>query len=155
MYIHRKIVVCGPRGAGKTSLAQYLAFGTCFVTEKSTEVDILTRCLTFDSRNYRLQIWDLGSIHYKSQYRAAHCVVLVLDGSKKEVDHKYKIYVKTIRKFNTTVPIVTLINKSDLRGYSDLHHQHISLKKRWNLDSLLAKILRPRPTKYLCPCTIS
>ena len=138
-----KVVVCGPAAAGKTTLVQRYVYGTYDPVVTSTiGVDLFAHTVEYNGSRVRLQIWDTSGMEKfaclaDSYYRHAHVVILVLDGTSARSAVQQQEYTRTIKSFNPTVPIVTVVNKTDLynQRFGAQPDIEVSAVKGWNVSA--------------------
>ena len=118
--INKKICMVGAFAVGKTSLVkQYVE---CIYDEKyHTTIGVKIDKKTVKNKDeiIQLMIWDIegvdGFTDLKPSYlRGASGIVLVVDGTRKKTLEPAEKILKMVKKNLSDVPVLLLINKSDL-----------------------------------------
>tara|TARA_R110002072_G_C7975336_1_gene535318 strand:+ start:8515 stop:9012 length:498 start_codon:yes stop_codon:yes gene_type:complete len=110
----------GPFAVGKTSLVRRFV-ESIFSDNYMTTIGVKISKKIVEANDYQvnLMIWDIEGVDVftslkPSNLRGAAGVLLVLDGTRpKSIDVADDIY-KTLREYLPDVPVVCLLNKSDL-----------------------------------------
>lgn len=118
--IAKKICMVGPFAVGKTSLVKRFVesiFSDKYLT--TIGVKISKKIMTVEDEQFQLMIWDIEGVDIFTELkpsflRGAAGVFLVLDGTRlKSLDMAEKLQA-VIEQHLPGVPIVGLLNKSDL-----------------------------------------
>lgn len=115
-----KCVIVGSSGCGKTCLLSKYMDGYYSDNQKSTTgIDIKTKELTIENKNYKLQFWDAaGNDKYaaimKAYYKSAGVVFFMYDCTRQDSFNALGKYVEETDKYiNTPFIRVLISNKND------------------------------------------
>ena len=111
----------GAFAVGKTSLVKQ--FVECIFDEKyhtTIGVKIDKKTIVHKEKTVQLMIWDIEGVDVftdlkPSYLRGASGILLVVDGTRKKTLEPAKEIAKTIKDNLGEIPILLMINKSDLR----------------------------------------
>ena len=118
--VAKKICMVGPFAVGKTSLVRRFVesiFSDNYLT--TIGVKISKKIVEAEQQQVNLMIWDIEGVDIftalkPSNLRGAAGVLLVLDGTRPASVEMAEDMHKTLREHLPEIPIVCLINKSDL-----------------------------------------
>lgn len=117
--IFHKAIFVGDSSVGKTSIINYIVFGTCGDNQKTTVgIDYFTFNKTFGDKTLNMQLWDTAGqekFHslIPSYIRDSTVALLVFDITSKKSFENLQMWHQTI--LNTTkIPIFVVGNKVDL-----------------------------------------
>lgn len=118
--IAKKICMVGPFAVGKTSLVRRYVesiFSDNYLT--TIGVKISKKTVETSNHNVNLMIWDIEGVDIftalkPSNLRGASGVLLVLDGTRPKCIEIAEDIHKTLTEFLPNIPVVCLLNKSDL-----------------------------------------
>jgi len=148
-YFRRKICLLGDAAVGKTSLIQRYVmdkFDDKYVVTLGTKVTMkdvfIEKPGDEESVNLTLMIWDiLGQREFKrlqaSFYKGSNGTIVVADLTRKETLDNIHDWVLAL--FNTAgkVPVLLLINKSDLSGQAAFAETEIkAMAEKYNMPYL-------------------
>lgn len=115
-----KTVIVGDSGVGKSALMRRFAkneYSEHFIA--TIGVDFEIRHVECDGKIVKLQLWDTaGQERFRSitaaYYRGAGLIMLVVDVTSDESLASIPVWIKEVRAYNDTAPIVLVANKTDL-----------------------------------------
>jgi small GTP-binding protein len=118
--INKKICVVGAFAVGKTSLIkQYVEgiFDEKYHTTIGVKID--KKIVKYSDKAFQLMLWDIEGVdtftHLKSSYlRGASGILLVVDGTRSKTLEVANDILEIIKTHLGDLPVMTLINKSDL-----------------------------------------
>ncbi len=125
--IQKKICVLGAAGVGKTSLTAqfvYSKFSDKYLSSMGVKID--KKVIDIDNTQVNLMIWDVhGEEKYKkiptSYLRGSSGILMVIDGTRPDTVTVAKDIHQRVRDELEEVPIIYLLNKSDLQDAWSIH----------------------------------
>ena len=118
--LRKKILLLGLYGSGKTSVFRRYVDGVFSEEYMSTlGVNIKNKNCNLSHANVELLIWDVADTDefYSMQnqyYKGTSGVFVVLDATRIESIERFGVYHAAVQKSCGNIPIVGLLNKSDL-----------------------------------------
>ena len=172
--MQKKVCMLGGFAVGKTSLVRR------FVTNVFSEhyqttigVTVEKKTVTVDHQDAMLMLWDLYGEdefqHVRESYlRGSSGYILVIDGTRKATLDTARLLQQTVVRTVGPLPLVAIINKSDLRSEWEIDQPAIeqlreqgwpvflgSAKLGQGVDELFgrlaAMLLSPAPPSRICP----
>ncbi len=136
----KKIVVVGDGGVGKTTmLHRYIKNEFLVDTKMTIGVGFFQKYVSLeDGRKVYLQLWDFGGEkHFRafldSYVLGANGALLLFDLTLMKTLNQIDNWVKIVRKYNSTLPIVFIGSKCDLKEKISVSDDYaLQFKEKYN-----------------------
>ncbi len=119
--VAKKVCMVGPFAVGKTSLVrQYVESLFSDKYHTTIGVKISKKLVTHRAQQVQLMLWDIEGVDAFTELRASYLrgasgILLVVDGTRPATIQQIAELRSIVQTYLDGVPLVVLINKSDLR----------------------------------------